>query len=346
MHDHHHALESRWPAVQLDQLDDQLDDRERQFRDDGQRGARAPRNTQSSSATCFQSFAGTTLARPPRAIMFADEISSPDPQQLDPPQLSSSHEDGDGQDAERKIRVGLVGLGFGAEFAPIWEAHPKGSLRAVCDTDETKLRTVGEACPGAKQYSNYADLLSDGAIDMVHICTPINLHFDQTIDALKHGKHVLCAVPMATTTDQCMEICRLARETGLCYMMAETAVYTREFLHLQKLKSDNVLGDIQYLKASHMQDMTGWPEYWKSMAPMQYATHVASPVLGVVDGRAEYVTCFGSGSVCQEIQEKSGYPHSECIKLRFLCSLHRVKSLIQLVSLGCSGADVSNQDIC
>ena len=48
------------------------------------------------------------------------------------------------------------------------------------------------------------------------------------------------------------------------------------------------------------------PEYWESMIPMHYATHVVSPVLGLMDHRAEYVSCFGSGRVRDEIREKSG----------------------------------------
>ena len=52
--------------------------------------------------------------------------------------------------------------------------------------------------------------------------------------------------------------------------------------------------------------MDGWPDYWERMIPMHYATHVVSPVLGLVNGRAEYVSCFGSGTVREDIQKKSG----------------------------------------
>ncbi len=65
-------------------------------------------------------------------------------------------------------------------------------------------------------------------------------------------------------------------------------------------------GKIQYLQASHPQDMDGWPDYWERMIPMHYATHVVSPVLGLMDSRAEYVSCFGSGTVRDDIREKSG----------------------------------------
>ena len=63
--------------------------------------------------------------------------------------------------------------------------------------------------------------------------------------------------------------------------MAETVVYSREFLFIKEMYERGDLGDIQFMKASHPQDMEGWPDYWKKMIPMHYATHVVSPVLGL-----------------------------------------------------------------
>ena len=60
------------------------------------------------------------------------------------------------------------------------------------------------------------------------------------------------------------------------------------------------------MQASHPQDMEGWPDYWERMIPMHYATHVVSPVLGLMDSRAESVSCVGSGRVRDDIHEKSG----------------------------------------
>ena len=100
------------------------------------------------------------------------------------------------------------------------------------------------------------------------------------MEALKAGKHVMCTVPMATTIADCEKICQLVADTGLKYMMAETVVYSREFLFIKELYQKGELGEIQYMQASHPQDMDGWPDYWERMIPMHYATHVVSPVLG------------------------------------------------------------------
>ena len=98
----------------------------------------------------------------------------------------------------------------------------------------------------------------------------------------------------------------MVRETGLKYMMAETVVYSREYLFIKELYDKGELGKIQYLAASHPQDMDGWPDYWKDMMPMHYATHVVSPLMAMVGGMAEYVSCFGSGTVNDECARRSG----------------------------------------
>ena len=53
----------------------------------------------------------------------------------------------------------------------------------------------------------------------------------------------------------------------------ETTLYSREFLHLKDLYLRGELGRLQFLRASHHQDMTGWPAYWEGMPPMHNATH-------------------------------------------------------------------------
>lgn len=206
----------------------------------------------------------------------------------------------------KKYRVAMVGLGFGAEFIPIYQRHPQASVEAICRRNEAELNVVGDRFGIAKRYTRYEQVLADKDVDFVHINSPIPDHGWMSIEALKAGKHVMCTVPMSTSIDECEKICQLVRETGLKYMMAETVVYSREFLFIKQMYQKGELGKIQYMAASHPQDMDGWPEYWQRMIPMHYATHVVSPVLGLVNGRAEYVSCFGSGTIRDELAAKSG----------------------------------------
>jgi predicted dehydrogenase len=211
-------------------------------------------------------------------------------------------------DNQKPVNVAMIGLGFGAEFLPIYQAHPNANVAAICRRNEVELNKVGDALGIEKRYTEFEDVLADPSVDFVHINSPIDDHAWMSLEALKAGKHVMCTVPMATTIEECDQICNLVAETGLKYMMAETVVYSREYLYIKDLYNRGELGKIQYMKASHPQDMDGWPSYWEEMIPMHYATHVVSPILGLVDGKAEYVSCFGSGTVRDDIREKSGSP--------------------------------------
>lgn len=210
----------------------------------------------------------------------------------------------------KKINIAIVGLGFGAEFIPIYQKHPNANLVAICQRGPGKLNEIGDAFRIEKRYTSYEELLQDKSIDAVHINTPIPDHGSQSIKALKAGKHVACTVPMATTVEECGEIVRLTQKTGLTYMMMETVVYSREFLFMKELYEKGELGKIQFLKASHQQDMDGWPNYWPGLPPMYYATHCVGPVLALTRAEAEYVSCFGSGTIREELHHHYNSPYA------------------------------------
>jgi len=207
-----------------------------------------------------------------------------------------------------KLNIAIVGLGFGAEFIPIYQRHPGANMYAICQRNPEKLNQIGDSFGIEKRYTDFDELLKDPDIDAVHINTPIPDHASQSLKALRAGKHVACTVPMATSVEDCRRIVEAVEETGLTYMMMETVVYAREFLFMKELYDKGELGKLQFVKASHQQDMDGWPNYWPGLPPMHYATHCVGPVLGIVRGEAEYVSCFGSGTIREELHAHYNSP--------------------------------------
>lgn len=210
--------------------------------------------------------------------------------------------------ADQPVRVAIIGLGFGAEFIPIYQRHPQATMYAICQRNEAKLKEVGDQFGVEVRYADYDDVLADDSVDFVHINTPIPDHAPMTIAALKAGKHVMCTVPMATSIEDCRQIVELVKETGLKYMMAETVVYAREYLFAKQLYDQGELGKLQFLQATHHQDMDGWPDYWPGLPPMHYATHCVGPCLAIDNAEAEYVSCFGSGTIREELIPKYNSP--------------------------------------
>ncbi|MBN9517784.1 Gfo/Idh/MocA family oxidoreductase [bacterium] len=209
----------------------------------------------------------------------------------------------------KKVRVAIVGLGFGAEFIPIFQAHPNAEIVAVCRRNKAELDKTADKYGIPKRFTSYDELLKDPDIDAVHINSPIPDHGPQSIAALKAGKHVACTVPMATTKEQIREIVELQRKTGKVYMMMETVVYAREYLFARELYDRGELGRIQFLRGSHQQDMDGWPDYWPGLPPMWYATHCVSPCLAILSkpgapALAGKVSCYGSGRIREDLVPK------------------------------------------
>ena len=128
------------------------------------------------------------------------------------------------------LNVGIVGLEFGSEFIPIYQRHPDATMYAICQRTREKLDEVGDRYGVDVRYTDYDEMLADPDIDIIHINTPLQIHADQVVAALRAGKHVGCTIPMATSVEDCKRIVDAQRETGLVYMMMETVVYSREFL--------------------------------------------------------------------------------------------------------------------
>jgi len=209
-----------------------------------------------------------------------------------------------------KVKVAIVGLGFGAEFIPIYQRHPDAELYAICQRNEKNLNEVGDAFGVERRFTSFEELIADPELDAVHINSPIADHAWMSLDALRAGKHAASTVPMATTVEECLEIARASAETGKKYMMMETAVYGREFLYAKELVESGKLGKIQFMRGSHQQNMglPGWPDYWYGFPPMHYATHAVSPLLALAKTTAEYVVCHGSGRISDEYAAKYDSP--------------------------------------
>jgi predicted dehydrogenase len=210
----------------------------------------------------------------------------------------------------KKVRVAIIGLGFGAEFIPIYQNHPHAEMYAICQRSPDKLKQVGDAFGVAARYTSLDDVLADPQVDAVHINTPIPDHAPQSLKALQAGKHVACTVPMGTTAEECCQLVEAQRASGKNYMMMETVVYSREFLFVKQLYESGKMGRLQFLRGSHQQEMAGWPGYWEGLPPMWYATHCVSPCLCLPNKRAESVVCHGSGRISEQLISKYGSPYA------------------------------------
>jgi predicted dehydrogenase len=214
--------------------------------------------------------------------------------------------------SQKQITVVIIGMGFGKEFIPIYQSHPNIKAVGICtrntktlDELATKFKLDKNLC-----FTDFDDVYRREDVDAIHIVTPVPEHARMTLASLNANKHTACTIPMAMTEEDCKAIVAAKKKSNKVYMMMETALYTREFLYGLKLAESGQLGKIQFVRGSHIQDMSmeGWAEYWKGFPPMLNGTHAISPLLRINNTIAESVVCHGSGSLSEDLAKRYGSP--------------------------------------
>jgi len=210
--------------------------------------------------------------------------------------------------SNKKLRVAVVGLNFGASFPVMYKEHPDVEYVGICDIDKAVMDAFGDEHGVTRRHTGYDEMIRSGEYEAVHINTPIPLHAEMTVAALEAGLHCACAVPMATSMDEIKKIIAAARKSGKKYMMMETAAYTYQCLEARRMADEGEFGRIQFLRGCHYQDMENWPGYWRGLPPMHYSTHALAPLMAVADTRAVKVHCLGSGWMREELVKNYNNP--------------------------------------
>ena len=117
-----------------------------------------------------------------------------------------------------RLSLGILGAGAAAQWyympaAKAWSGSI--DLNAICDLDPERARHFASMYDVSNVYGDYEEMLSNTDIDAVAVLTPHDLHAEQVLKALEHGKHVLVEKPMASTLADAQKICDLADTKGL-----------------------------------------------------------------------------------------------------------------------------------
>lgn len=133
-----------------------------------------------------------------------------------------------------RLRVGVVGCGVGGSHVQAYLEMPdKFEVVALCDLDEAKAKTLAEKYNVPQVYSEYGKLLLRGDLDVVDLCTPPFLHYNQILEGLAAGKHVICEKPLVGSLREVDELISAQQLAGKLIM----PIFQYRFGHgLQKLK--------------------------------------------------------------------------------------------------------------
>ena len=213
--------------------------------------------------------------------------------------------------AGKKLRIGVVGGGFGAAFP--WHKHPNCQVTAVADLRDDRRRRLEQTFQISNTYGEFHPMLSDSQVDAVAIFTGAPEHVPHCVDVLRSGRHVISAVPAATTLEQCDELARTVKRTGQIYMMAETSCFHAPTMSARELRKQGSFGRIYYSQAAYVHDHGSYlvnGNVPKGLAEMfihngrktwrygnaqgLYLTHASGPVIFVTGEKLTEVAAIGT----------------------------------------------------
>jgi predicted dehydrogenase len=148
----------------------------------------------------------------------------------------------------QKLNVAVVGCGYwGPNLIRNFNQIPDCMMKACCDLDEKKLQRMMTLYPGIETTSNLDDILNDPAINAVAIATPVYTHRDIGKRCLQHNKHVLIEKPLASSSEECLELIHLAEQFNKVLMVGHTFEYTAAVNKAKAIVESGELGDILYI---------------------------------------------------------------------------------------------------
>lgn len=205
-----------------------------------------------------------------------------------------------------KTRIGIVGYGaFSKDFIKLFNMHPDVEKIGIAELVEERRAEAKAQYPNAEMFESLDDLLENGNdFNCVAIFTQRHLHAPMVIKALKAGKHVYSAVPIACTVDEIREIVNIVGETRQVYMMGETCYYYPAAIFCREKYKEGAFGKFVYAEAQYYHDIRemyndfahSGGDSWRRVAgipPMFYPTHSISMVFPAINAHAVKVSCFG-----------------------------------------------------
>lgn len=133
------------------------------------------------------------------------------------------------------MKFGTIGTGY-IVHAFLDGVYQSGShLAAVYSRSKEKGSAFANHYQVTKVYTDLADLLIDDEVEVVYIASPNSLHYAQTMQALKAGKHVVVEKPMCSTVKECEAMIALAKDQGLFLFEAITNQHLPNYAYVKSV---------------------------------------------------------------------------------------------------------------
>ena len=150
----------------------------------------------------------------------------------------------------KRVRWGIAGTGrISHQFAQDFAYVPNGEVIAVSSRSQDSADTFAGQYDIKRAYAGYESLLADPDIDAVYIASPHTMHFQNTLDAIGAGKHVLCEKPFTINPDESRKLFKVAEQSSVFVMEAMWTFFLPAIQKAQEWLQQGRIGKLRQIKA-------------------------------------------------------------------------------------------------
>ncbi|MEA2311503.1 MAG: hypothetical protein QOE28_1471, partial [Solirubrobacteraceae bacterium] len=189
-------------------------------------------------------------------------------------------------------RVAIAGAGFiGAVHAHAARAAGATVVGVAASTPE-RSRAAAQRLGVDKAYESAEALADDPGVDVVHVCTPNDLHEGLAQRALEAGKHVVCEKPLAVDVAGARRLADLAARTGLCGAVPFVYRYYPTVHEARHRIASGQSGAVRLVHGTYLQDwlLTAEDDNWRVDAERGGASRAFADIGSHWCDLAEFVT--------------------------------------------------------
>lgn len=204
-----------------------------------------------------------------------------------------------------QVRVGLIGVGGFARYRVGNLLKVSGvTVTAMADTSADNIAKMKETHPatsGAKEFSDYQELLNQDDVDAVMIMTPHTQHVTQILDSLNAGKHTCVEKPMVTTVDDAHKVIAARDKAGKVGMVSYQRHFDSTYRKIKSMIESGEAGEVQFISGLNCQEWkVGTKGTWRQDPALSgggqlndTGSHFVDIMLWSTGLEAETVTAFG-----------------------------------------------------
>lgn len=174
-----------------------------------------------------------------------------------------------------RVRWGIISTGrIAHQFAQDFRFVPNGELVAVASRSGMQAEAFARTYSIPRAYAAYELLLEDPEVDAVYVATPHTLHYQNSKDAIRAGKHVLCEKPFTVGVSDARNLFRLSDQSSVFIMEGMWTYFLPAIRKAMQWMKQGRIGPVRHLKADF-----GFPQLPYDPDSREYSVDLAGGCL-------------------------------------------------------------------